>query len=1113
MKTSSTNGRSTHTFSGSKWLKYIAVVSLVFFQTIAVSASSYADGNPITLKMKDASIGEIFQAIKEQSEFSIVYNTNDIDLNQKVSIDVSKADIGTVLKQILEGQNVNYRINGKHIVLAAQEPDKQITIHGVIYDENNETIIGANILEQGTTNGASTDVDGKFTLQVSSRGTLIVSFIGYKTQTIPVNGRTEFNIQMQTESEMLDAVVVTAMGIKKKASSLTYSTQQVGGDELTRAKDANMINSLAGKTAGVQINKSSSGLGGSAKVVIRGNRSAAGNNQPLYVIDGVPMLNSSSEQAVTVTGGTADAGNRDGGDGISNLNPDDIESMSILKGASAAALYGSQAANGVILITTKKGHAGVQSVQFSSSLTVDQAMSLPEFQDRYGRSGNAASWGDKTGVQKYDNLDKYFQNGITAINSISFNSGNDKMQTYFSYANTSARGIVDKNKLQKHNFNFRETAKFFNDHLSLDANVNLINQSINNRPTSGGFYMNPLIGLYRFPRGMDITPYKEQFEVYNETRNLQAQNWYYNDGQGYEQNPWWLLYRTPSRDKRNRVIAAINANVKITDWLNIQARGNADYIHDKYNQKIYATTSPAISGANGRYIDFNYEEKQYYGDIMALINKTWNNFSLNAAVGASVSDHHVTSLRLDSRTADLYYANVFTVANMKLGTSADIQEQQDAHRQMQAVFATAQLGFKESIYLDITARNEWSSTLAFTPSEKEGYFYPSFGLSWIMNNMLDMPSWINFGKIRGSWSRVGNDIPIFISNSVDHIRAGGTTAAVDAKPFDDMKPEMNTSIEFGTEWKFFNYRLDFDFTFYKTNTKDQFFRLPTIAGDRYKYRYVNAGNIENKGIEVTLGVTPVMNDNFRWKTTFNFSTNKNKIKKLHPELDHFEFGPAGNYSYQMKLFKGGSFGDIYGKAFVRDDQGNITYDENGLPNVTASTSDTYIGNINPDFNLSWNNSFFYKGFSLSFLIDGRFGGDALSLTQADMDLAGTSKETGKARDRGYVNLEGHHISDVEGFYRKVGGIAGVSEYYMYDATNIRLRELSFSYQFPKTWMERTGFIKDAQLSFIGRNLFFFYKDAPFDPDASLSTDNNNQGVDAYGMPATRSIGFNLKLTF
>lgn len=1127
MKTSLVKGRKNRSFSGSRWFKYLAIMNIFFFQTLAVFAFGYAEENPITLKMNNATLSEIFDAIKKQSEFSIVYNTDDVNLKQRMNIDVNNVSVETVLRQILQGQQVDFKINGKHIVLAAQEPEKQIAIQGIIYDQKGETIVGANILEEGTTNGTSTDFDGKFTMSVNSKGNLIVSFIGYQTQTIPVNGQTSFTIRLKEESEMLDAVVVTAMGIKKKASSLTYSTQQVGGDELTRAKDANMINALAGKTAGVQINKSSSGLGGSAKVIIRGNRSASGNNQPLYVIDGMPMLNSTSEQAVTAIGGTADAGNRDGGDGISNLNPDDIESMSILKGASAAALYGSQAANGVILITTKKGHAGVQNVQFSSNLTVDHVISLPEFQNQYARKITTNekgeqqlelnSWGAKQNIRSADNAEDFFQNGVTAINSISFTSGNDKMQAYFSYANTTAKGIVEKNRLEKHNINFRETASFFNNYLKLDGNVNLMTQSIKNRPTSGGYYINPLVGLYRFPRGENMAEYKEHFEVFDPTRNLNVQNWYYENSNGMEQNPYWIINRVRSTDKRTRMIASLNATVKITDWLKIQARGNADYINDKYKQKMYASTAPAIAGNNGRYIDLNYEEKLFYGDVMAMFDKQWGDFTLNAAAGGSISKNTINSVRLDSKTASLFYPNVFTVANINMSTSAYIEEKNEATREMQSVFATAQLGYKQSLYLDVTARNDWASTLAFTPSDKKGFFYPSVGVSWIMNNMLEMPEWINFGKIRGSWSKVGNDIPLFVSNPVDHVSAGGGTVSADAAPFDNMKPEMSTSYEVGTEWKFFNYRLDLDFTFYKTNTKNQFFKLPQQAGDRYAYRYVNAGNIENKGIEVTLGITPVMNDNFRWKTGFNFSTNKNKIKELHPDLPSFLYGdPDFSSSYAMRLVKGGSFGDIYGKAFKRDDNGRIVYGNDGMPEVVGDGNTVKVGNCNPDFTLGWNNTFSYKGFSLYFLLDGRFGGDVLSQTQADMDQMGVSKVTGKARDRGYVNLEGKQIAkeNIETFYSNiVGGRNGVTEYYMYDATNIRLRELSLSYQFPKAWMEKSGFIKDIQVSFVGRNLFFLYKDAPFDPDAVLSTGNENQGIDVFGMPTTRSLGFNLKFTF
>lgn len=454
----------------------------------------------------------------------------------------------------------------------------------------------------------------------------------------------------------------------------------MGGDELTRAKDPNMINALAGKTAGVSITRNSSGLGGSAKVSIRGIRSvnADGNNQPLYVIDGVPMLNNVAEQAFSAMGGNNDAGNRDSGDGISNLNPDDIESMSILKGASAAALYGSQAANGVILITTKKGKAGMQRIVFNSNLTIDHAICLPEFQDKYGASG-ATSWGtvpenaNSTPIKAYDNVGDYFSNGVTATNSLSIMTGKEKMQTYFSYANTTAKGIVDVNKLQKHNITFRETASLFNDRLTLDANVNLMTQKIKNRPTSGGYYMNPLVGLYTFPRGEDLNIYRDNngFEKYDENRSMPLQNWY-TDISGFSQNPYWLTNRVTSNDKRFRTLASLSANLKINDWFSVQARGNVDYINDNYEQKMYAGTTADVAHQNGRYIKMNRQDFMVYGDFMAMFNKTWNDWSLNAAIGSSINTTKVNSLSLDSGKSGLYKANVFTVPNMNLsgaGTS------------------------------------------------------------------------------------------------------------------------------------------------------------------------------------------------------------------------------------------------------------------------------------------------------------------------------------------------------------------------------------------------------------------------------------------------------------
>ena len=1194
----------------------ITLFLLLFVTFQAYSHATYSQSTRISIPRSELRVGEILDKIEAQTEYLFVYNKKSVDVRRTVNVDADNQPVSEVLDEIFNGTDIRYVMEGKNIVLTKQNEkaseiiatvqQENISVKGVVTDTKGEPIIGANVVEKGTTNGCITNIDGEFTLNTPTNATLVISFIGYQPVTIALNGQKTLNVQMQEEALSLETVVVTAMGIKKKAASLTYSTQQVGGDELTRAKDPNMITALAGKSAGVQINKSASGLGGSAKVSIRGTRSAyeGGNNQPLYVIDGVPMLNTTTESTSTVMGGENDGVNRDAGDGISNLNPEDIESMSILKGASAAALYGSQAANGVILITTKKGKAGMQRVTFSSNLTIDHAISLPEFQNSYGPSGTD-SWGEKKSLTDYDNVGKFLGNGVTAINSISvqsgnekmqtyfsyanttakgiidsnklqkhnltfretasfFNdrlkldgnatlmtqkiknstasggiylnplvdlygvtainsisvqSGNEKMQTYFSYANTTAKGIIDSNKLQKHNLTFRETASFFNDRLKLDGNATLMTQKIKNSTASGGIYLNPLVDLYSFPRGMDMSEYATNFEVADPTRNgMPVQNWY-TDVSEWSQNPYWIKNRVTNTNKRYRAMASLSASLKINDWLTLQARGNADYVSDKFDQKMYASTAPNITGtynekSNGRYVWSESEQFQIYADVMAMFNKTWNKWSLNAAVGTSINKNKVNSLMLDSKIASLYKPNLFTVANIVMGSNASINQEIDQRRTIQSVFGTAQIGFDEALYLDITARNDWSSTLAHTESMNSGFFYPSVGLSWIINNSLKLPEWISFGKVRGSWAQVGNDLPIGITNLVDIIQAGGVLQAADTYNKGDLKPEISSSIEFGTEWRFFQSRLGIDFTWYQTDTKNQLLRMPTAAGDKYAYRYINAGKIRNKGIELTVDATPVMNDNFRWKTAVNFSTNSNEVISLHPDYTSFIYGSSGlSMAYLMRIKEGGSLGDIYGNAFVREN-GKIKLNEDGSPLVKTGNND-YLGNANPDCLLGWSNTFTYKGFSLYFLIDARVGGDVMSLTQAVLDQNGVTKATAQARDRGYIEYEGTRFDEnhIKPFFKSVGGRNGISEYYMYDATNIRMRELSIGYSFPQSLLEKTKAFKGIDVSLVARNLFFFYKDAPFDPDATLSVGNSLQGVDVFGMPSTRNIGFNIKFTF
>ena len=1098
----------------------VFIILVALFSAYGIDV--YSQSAKITLEQDIISVEKLISTIEEQTKYLFVYNKNNVDVKQTVKVSGNNKPVSDILNEAFIGTGISYVVEGKNIVLTRINnsldliKQNNIKLKGVVLDSQNEPIIGAYVLEQGTSNGTTTDLDGCFTLSADSQSILLVSMIGYKDELVPINGRNKINIVIYNDVILLDKVVVTAMGLIKKEASLTYAAQQIGGNELTRAQDANMINALAGKTAGVQITRNSSGLGGSAKVSIRGIRSANenGNNQPLYVIDGVPILNSTTEQSFSVIGGDNDAGNRDSGDGISNINAEDIESMTILKGASAAALYGSQAANGVILITTKKGQAGVQRVPLSSSTTIDNVIDLPKFQNNYARTNNGSttSWGAKSSITPYDNLKDYYNTGFTTINSLTVQTGKEKSQTYFSYSNTYAQGVVNVNKLVKNNFTIRETASLFNDKVSLDGNASLITQNNKNRPTSGGYYMNPLSGLYTFPRGMDISTYKDNFEMYDQTRNMPLQNWY-TSALDFEQNPYWIINRVTSSDIRYRAIAGVTLNVKATDWLSVQARGNIDYINDKFKQKFYASTALNLAHENGRYIDMNSQEFLMYGDIMALFNKSWNNWSLNGAIGGAYSSNKTNYLKLDSGKGGLYYANIFTVANMILGSAGEsfVNESINLKRVVQSVFGTAQIGWKNYLFLDISARNDWSSTLANTQHKNKGFFYPSFGVSWIINKSLKMPEWITFSKIRASLSKVGNDLPIGITSPFDLITAGGGITSIQYGFDDKLKPEMSTSYEIGSEWKFFNNRFDIDFTYYRTDTENQLLYVNDPVG-RYPYKYINAGKIRNSGIELTVGGTPILGNGFSWRTNINFSKNKNKVVSL-GGYESFDYGTGVSMPYRMRVVEGGSLGDIYGNKFQRDNDGNIELGLDGLPIWRTGCND-YIGNTNPDWLLGWSNTLAYKGFSFYFLIDTRKGGSVVSLTQAALDLRGVSANTGVSRDVGFVKVDNQLITNIQSFYEKAGDRAsGNTEFYTYNGTNIRMREISIGYSFPQRILEKTRIFKGIDINIIGRNLFFFYKDAPFDPDMIMSIGNANQGVEIFGMPATRNVGFNIKFTF
>ena len=994
------------------------------------------------------------------------------------------------------------------LIFAGSQLWAQQQVTGKVIDDGGQALIGANVIESGTANGTVTDLDGNYAIKVANGSSLEFSLVGYKEQVLAVTGPT-LNVTL-TEGLELDEIVVTALGISREKKGLTYSVDEVSGDEVSTIKDVNVINALSGKTPGLTIKKGSGGVGGSTRIVLRGNKSTT-NNDPLYVIDGIPMLNNRSGQNTKVFGGKID-----GGDGISNINPDDIASISVLKGASAAALYGSQAANGVILITTKKGVKGKPKVTVSSSYTSDKAIQLPDLQYRYGQTapGDMTSWGAKGTYD--DHVSGFFNTGNTFINSFSVSGGSENATSYFSYSNTKANGILPTNGLNRHNVGFNQSMNFFDQKLELKGSVNYINQKVKNRP-AGGLYFNPITGLYFFPRGLDFQDYTDNYEVYSEERNFNLQNWHTDDH--IQQNPWWILNRNESINKRDRFMTTLSAMYKLTNSLKVQVRGNLDKTYDLFDNRIYASTQGTLADPNGRFRMDRINNTQVYGDALLLYNKQVNDdisLDVNLGVSHTLSNQYLFSV--DSKDGGLSFANEFNIQNLKEPLLGRSLNEFVTREKKNAIFASAQVGYKSMLYLDVTGRNDWSSALP-----EESYFYPSVGMTAIFTEMMDL-SFLDYGKVRASFAQVGNAVPAYLTNSRDKRGSiqGGNFIEPNTVIFNNLAlvPEQSTSLEFGLDLKALQNKLGFNFTWYKTNTINQFINIVAPIGSGASFWLVNAGDIANKGVELALSYDVLKGNSFNWTTSFNYAKNTNEVIELHPRFDDREGGAAAFYisneaanSYGMVLQKGGAFGDVWGVKFLRDDQGRIMLDADGKPRKEKELG--FLGNPNPKFALGWANSLDYKGVTFNFLIDGSFGGEVLSISNALMDELGVTEATAAARDAGKVEInavaeDGTAVSSIDPkkYYGAVSGRNGITEAYVYDATNIRLREFSIGYKFPKRVMN-TG----IKVSLIGRNLLFLKNNAPFDPDITASTGVGLQGVDVFSLPSTKSFGINLTLDF
>ena len=982
-------------------------------------------------------------------------------------------------------------------------------VTGRVVDSAGEPLIGATIMVEGTKEGAVTDIDGNFTINTTSKAKLVISYVGYTTQTIPVGDKTTIDVTLKEVANTMNEVVVTALGIKRAEKALSYNVQSVGSNELTRNKDANFVNSLNGKVAGVNISKSASGVGGATRVIMRGAKSIEGDNNVLYVIDGIPIFNFSGGRDSGIMGE-----GRVSSEGIADLNPEDIESISVLAGPSAAALYGSNAANGAILITTKKGKEGRVDISFSSSADFSSPLLMPKFQNTYGNKlGSYESWGEKLATpSSYDPKKDFFRTGTNFINALTLNMGNEFNQTFASVATTNSRGIVPNNTYDRYNFTIRNTTRMFKNKVQLDLGASYIKQKDNNM-VSQGEYWNPIVAAYLFPRGESFEGIKT-FERYDNVRNFPTQYWPISDSRFANQNPYWTAYRNLAPDDKDRFMFNAGLTYNIFDWLSVAGRIRLDKTFITSERKIYASSFNYFAKEKGAYDYYDYKDHQTYIDAIANINKTFGKFSLAANVGYSYSDY--ASLTRGYGGNLVLVPNKFSLNNINPTDSKIREAGGDSKVRNVAAFASAELGWRSMVYLTLTGRNDWNSRLV--NSSEESFFYPSVGLSGIISEMTKLPSFISYLKVRGSYTEVGSPVsrsgmtPGTITTPI----VGGSLKSTDIYPFTDYKAERTKSYEFGLTARFWK-KLSFDFTWYKSNTYNQTFigELPESSG--YKAVYLQAGNVENRGVEMALGYS----DNFgglQWNSSLVYSKNVNEIKEMVKDYHHplspkpINIPEVSKDNGRVLLKVGGSINDIYArKVLAKDNQGFVNVSPSGGMNL-ETVEPIYLGKTTPDFTMGWNNNFTYKNFGLSFLINARVGGIVTSSTQALLDRFGVSKASADARDAGGVMIPNQGLYDAKKYYTLVAtGENDLAGYYTYSATNVRLQELTLSYKFNSKLFNNV--IKDLTLSFVATNPWMIYCKAPFDPELTASTGTYGQGNDYFMQPSLKSYGFSVKFKF
>lgn len=1089
---------------------------------VVIQATAFAQGGmKITIQKENITVIEALKEVEKQSKLSVGYNDSQLIDKPAINLNLKNIDLEKALSIILKGTGFTYGIKRNYINIIPQPKTgavviKQVT--GRVVDEKNEPLIGVNIRVEGTDDGTVTDLEGKYVIKASIGSILSFTYIGYISSYVKIADKNVYNIQMSANVEALNEVVVTALGIKREQKALSYNVQQVKSDQLTNVKDVNFINSLNGKVAGVNINSSSSGVGGASKVVMRGTKSIEQSSNALYVIDGIPMFNFGG-------GGSMENGSQGVTESIADINPDDIESISVLTGAAAAALYGSNAANGAIVINTKRGKVGKLQVSVSSNTEFAKPFVLPHFQNRYGtgssgKAGNSTtlSWGtllNDASRRNYEPRD-FFDTGITYTNSVTLSTGTDKNQTFFSAAAVNSEGIVPNNRYNRFNFTFRNTTNFLNDRMKLDVGASYIIQNDRNM-TNQGAYSNPIVPVYLFPRGDDFNLIKV-FERWDPARKIKTMFWPQGEGDLRMQNPYWIAYRNLRTNDKKRYMLSASLSYDITDWLNISGRVRVDNSSTKYEQKLYASSNTTLTegSAQGFYAISKPDETQVYADALANINKRLGDYSIVVNIGASIVDNKYDELSYRGPIRANGIPNVFNVFD--LDNTQKKARQDEWEEQTQSIFASAEVGWKSMLYLTLTGRNDWASQLA--NSSSTCFFYPSIGLSAVVSEMVKLPSFVDYLKVRSSFSSVGMPYPRNLTSpTFEYDETTQTWKPKTHYPIGDLKPERTDSWEFGLDMRLFK---DFNLglSWYLANTFNQTFDPRISVSSGYTTIYLQTGYVRNQGVELSFGYGHTWKKDFRWQSNFTLSHNKNKIIELvkdyiHPETgepinkDRLDVGGLGKARFILKT--GGSLGDLYTQSDLkRDDNGMVEISPAGTLVTVNNRPDIKLGSVFPKCNLAWNNQFSWKGFNISALVTARIGGIVYSATAAAMDQYGVSESSAVARDNGGVLVNGRNRVDAQTWFTAIGSQSGLPQYYTYSATNIRLQEAAIGYTFPRKWLHD---VCDIQLSVVGRNLCMIYNKAPFDPEAVATTGNYYQGIDFFMLPSTRNVGLNVKINF